>query len=714
MATKSKRRRAIRAAATSKPQSMLHLVAPVGALVAAKDDSAADGESSLLRRFDMVAYTGGPMALAGWPHPVVVDLAGMTVSARSRPILKDHNPALIVGHTNQVRIEGASLLVTGVVSGAGRVAKEIVESSLSGFPWQASLGASAQRIETVPKGKSTQVNGREFAGPLQVVRKSTLGEVSFVALGADDETTAHIAAGMRPEAGARRLKGKDKEMNPMAFEAWLTKNGFDAQELSDAHLTSLQAMYDAGQQPSPDAGTATRDDAGAINSAEDLIAQLRTEAAAETQRITDVRRICAGHHATIEGKAIGEGWDAAKTELEVLRAERPSVSGIRTGNDTITAKAVEAALCISAGVPSTEMERSYDERTLEAATSRDLRGTGLHSLLFETIRAAGGSVRPGRIDSDTIRAAFEADRKLIQASGGFSTISLTGILSNVANKTMLSAFNAVASVAGRIAAETDVADFKEVTRYRMTGVGIFEKVGPDGELKHATMSEESFTNRVETYGKMITLTRQMIINDDLGAFLQIPRLIGRMSALKREEALFELLLSNPGSFFGAGNNNFISGSLTNLSIDALTDAEQLFLDQTDSEGKPILLVPKTLLVPTSLKVTAEHLMTETRVNQLTAVPELASNPHAGKFEVVTSPYLNAQGLTGSSAEAWWLFANPADVAAIEIAYLRGKRSPVIESGETDFNTLGVKWRGYFDFGVALQDSRGAVKSKGKA
>lgn len=61
-------------------------------------------------------------------------------------------------------------------------------------------------------------------------------------------------------------------------------------------------------------------------------------------------------------------------------------------------------------------------------------------------------------------------------------------------------------------------------------------MGPDGELKHATLSEGSYTNRIDTYGRMLSLTRQMMINDDLGAFLQLPRIIGRMSALKREEA----------------------------------------------------------------------------------------------------------------------------------------------------------------------------------
>jgi hypothetical protein len=111
-----------------------------------------------------------------------VDLAGLQTSARSRPILKDHNRSLIVGHTDSVAVQGSNLLVTGVISGAGPVAREIVESSRNGFPWQASLGALAERVEFVPKGHKAAANGREFEGPVHIARKATLGEISFVAL----------------------------------------------------------------------------------------------------------------------------------------------------------------------------------------------------------------------------------------------------------------------------------------------------------------------------------------------------------------------------------------------------------------------------------------------------------------------------------------------------------------------------------------------------
>ena len=70
--------------------------------------------------------------------------------------------------------------------------------------------------------------------------------------------------------------------------------------------------------------------------------------------------------------------------------------------------------------------------------------------------------------------------------------------------------------------------------------------------------------------------------------------------------------------------------------------------------------------------------------------------------------------TGSSGKAWYLLSDPNDLPVIEVALLNGQESPTIETAEADFNTLGVKMRGYHDFGVALQDPRGGVKAKGEA
>ena len=90
------------------------------------------------------------------------------------------------------------------------------------------------------------------------------------------------------------------------------------------------------------------------------------------------------------------------------------------------------------------------------------------------------------------------------------------------------------------------------------------------------------------------------------------------------------------------------------------------------------------------------------------------NPHAGKFEVVNSAYLGNAAISGYSTKAWYLFADPNRLPAVEVAFLNGVDRPTVEKTDADFNTLGIQFRGYIDFGVREQDFRGALKMKGEA
>jgi hypothetical protein len=669
------------------------------------------GGEDKLKTFSMVAYTGGILRL--W-SPVVIDLAGLKISGKARPILRQHDPRRIVGHTTTIDNNNKSLKVTGVVSGTGEDAREVTETGRNGFPWQASVGVYVEKMISVGEGEKVTVNGRSFTGPLYVARKTYLAEVSFVPLGADDNTSAKIAA--------------NGDIYAMNFETWLKDKGFILADLSEAQVAFLKASYEAEQNaqrspppplspPEINAGGGERLDIDAI--VQRAITSATEGAVRAVTRRQRVQELCANNTELLE-MATRENWDEQRTELEVLRASRSSGPAIHVRNvDHQNTSAIEAAMLLrGSGLTESAVGSLFNEETMNAAVSQDYRGFGMHELIYASVLSNGGYIRPGRIGYDEIRTAMRLDPALnhIQAASGWSTISLSGILGNVANKMLLAAYNAVNSVVELFCSTADHPDFKVISSYRMTGVGMFEQVAPTGELKHADLSEETFTNQVMTYGKMLSLTRTMMINDDLNAFLGIPRIIGRQAALKREETVFTLLLSNPSSFFSAGNNNYLDGAATALSITSLTSAEQLFLDQTDSDGKPILVTPAILLVPSALKVTAQQLMTETRVvgQGLVAAAALANNPHAGKWQPVATPYLNSQGLTGSSSLAWYLFSNPADVAAIQIAYLRGQRTPVLESAEADFNVLGMQWRGYFDWGVGMQDHRGAVKMKGEA
>jgi hypothetical protein len=196
-------------------------------------EAAAHGEDGKprVRKFTMAAYTGGAMRVEGYYWPVVVDLAGMAVNTQRRPILKQHDPSQIVGHTESVELTSRTIKLTGQISGVGDAAQEVVATADNGFPWQGSIGAAVEQMEFVDQGNSVKVNGKNFSGPIYVARKTSLKEVSFVPLGGDDNTSANIAA--------QQPKGDD-----MGFEAWLSAKGFDADQITDAQRVSLKAAYD--------------------------------------------------------------------------------------------------------------------------------------------------------------------------------------------------------------------------------------------------------------------------------------------------------------------------------------------------------------------------------------------------------------------------------------------------------------------------------------
>jgi hypothetical protein len=156
--------------------------------------AASTGEGGkLLRPFQMNAYTGAAMRLEGFFRPVIIDLAGMRIPSKRLPILRGHDPERIVAHTDEVEASAQRLRVKGLMSGVGVHAQEVLQLADNGFPWQASVGASVEKMEYVDAGGSAKVNGRNVEGPLVVARQSTLREISFVPLGADPGTSAKVA-----------------------------------------------------------------------------------------------------------------------------------------------------------------------------------------------------------------------------------------------------------------------------------------------------------------------------------------------------------------------------------------------------------------------------------------------------------------------------------------------------------------------------------------
>jgi len=639
----------------------------------------AEGDGETTPRFTMIAYSGDAMRVEGWRFPVVVDFEGLTIPSQRRPVRFGHSMYAGVGHTERIAIENGRLVAEGIVSRDTVAAKEVVASGRRGFPWQASLGASVQQAEFVRPGKSVTVNGRTFEGPLYVARKTLLGEISFVDLGADGNTAARIAA-QRQE---NRFMEENKNTDVVETEDTAA---------TTPDVTNDETTIEAGQEASAPI---------------DPVPEIRAKAIAETKRLAAIRQICSGRCPEIEEKAIAEGWSTDKCELEVLRASRPKAPAVHVIDQAMDGAILEAACMLTAKLA--DVEELHDDKTLDAASKRFRGGIGLQELLLEAAWANGYTGRNFRDSRSVLRYAFGHN---VQAA--FSTIDIGGILSNVANKFLLEGFFSVERTWRNICSVRNVSDFKTVTSYRLIGKDQYEQVAPGGELKHGTLGEESYSNKADTYGLLLSIDRRDVINDDLGAITTVPRKLGRGSGLKINDVFWTAFLNN-ATFFKAANKNYIDGADTALGIDALSLAEQTFMDQVDADGKPIGVMPAVMLVPTSLSAMATMLYKSLEFRDTTANTKTpTANPHMGKFRAEVSRYLANAQYTGSSAKAWYLLADPNDLPVIEVAFLNGQESPTIETAEADFNVLGVQMRGYHDFGVALQEPRGGVKAKGEA
>ena len=433
---------------------------------------------------------------------------------------------------------------------------------------------------------------------------------------------------------------------------------------------------------------------------------------AERDRVNMVKAVCNGEFPEIEAKAINEGWTKEQVNEAVLaafRAKQPTADVNITikKENAMNAKHIEAALSLRAGISGDQLAKEMGEQVVEAA-EKDM-DMPLRTILGECMRLEGMDV-PHTFDNAAIKAAF-------------STVSVPGILSNVANKKLLQAYEAQPIIATKLCTTGDLTDFKENDRFRLTDIGDLKPVGADGEIKDGALSEESAKNQLETYAKKFCLTRKMIINDDLGAFLKVPTAMGNRAARLVDQLFFKRLMANPTgvdgkALFCNAHKNLLSGANSALSADSLKKAIQLFTDQVDSDGQPINVEPSILLVPTSLKFLAAELTQGTTLIMSGGADNVvrpAINVLADEnLKIVSSPYLSNSKYAGSSEASWYLFGKPGVVDTFEIGYLKGKRTPTVERGDLDFNVLGIWFRVFFDIGIREQDHRGMVKATGSA
>ncbi len=662
---------------------------------------ASEGESSEPASFSSTFYTGGALEIAGWDLPVVVDLAGLEV-ANVLVANLDHDQTKRVGNFAVIN-DGRSLVANGKATAATAARDEVVNSARAGYQWQSSLEVNPKKVEMLAKGKTATVNGQQFEGPKYITRIGTLKGFGFVSHGADDNTTATIAA------SAASSNDKGNEMEPK-FKAWIEAMGFDADSLTPDQVAGLQANYDGkNKKPAKIQGSDPFE-------ARRIEAQRRQEIQAFADKQIVIRNSDVDEIVEIQKlseHAIEAGMDVNEFRLKFYESQLPPgrtpISA--ASNQKLNNRIIEAAICQAGRMPG--HEKMFDDQTLQLAHDQFRGNIGLKQLLLMAAEQNGYRANYAtEINMDVQRAAFNMQGRMINASG-FSTLSISTILSNVANKFLMVGWNSVDMTPLNIAPVRNVRDYKQITTVSLTGDLQYEALGQGGEIKHGTLGNQSYTNQADIYARMLAITEKDIVNDDLGALTATPQRLGRGAALKLNDLFWTEFLNN-SSFFTSGRNNVNEG-VADMTVGGLDATETIFNNQTDPDSKPLGLTAKILLVPTALKNKALALVNPMGLltsGNTSGLPDV--NVFAGRFRVESSPYMSNSSYTGYSAAAWYMLADPMDMPVIEIAALNGRVEPIVETAEAEFNVLGIQMRGKSSVGVNLQEYRAGVRADGGA
>lgn len=453
--------------------------------------TAAQGEGKLAT-FSGRAYTGKPMRPDGWWGPLIIDLAGVVRTRSAQvPILRQHDHEQIVGHADRDGIKASreGIDVAGVLSGQAEHTDKVTVPAKNGFKWQLSVGGDPIRTEYLESGEKTTVNGMEVTGPLTISRETEIGEISFVPLGADGDTSATVAASKGVEnmnkfalalkelVAELRAAGTPKAMKAAKY----TEAEIDEMSASEARAAMKECMAamddedgDEGEDKKTEAARLFSIQATGKQAFEAAQAEARKAGAAEAKRQADITAAVKKHGITdaevdmADGKkhkvnltahAIENGWTADKAELTALREARaqqtqnvigvPGGLGYTTTTPQVNDAVFEAALLHAARHQfkleddSFYCDHSPDGRIIRRVPERMQREAQgeLKSRYTDQVQQAAHTLFKGRIGlQDFFRCAMRASgvngeidlrteggvRSMLQAWGSQTSIRAEG------------------------------------------------------------------------------------------------------------------------------------------------------------------------------------------------------------------------------------------------------------------------------------------------
>ena len=461
----------------------------------------------------------------------------------------------------------------------------------------------------------------------------------------------------------------------------------------------------AAQAPVPEA-TAMTDEvvvtpaAPAVQQTAEQTAIRAEGAKLERERQAGIRRCAQAVRADAETmqRLIDDGTplEQARAALIDAAADRDQATRINGQHATTTADGAEK---FRAGAERAILARAgmlpAAERAAEAGS--EFRGMTLLEIARASLSRAGASATGDKL--------AVVGRAFTHTTGDFSNL-----LASTANKAMLKGWMEAPETFGAWTSTGSLPDFKATSRVDIGAFPALSLIPEGAEYTHATLSDRGETAQIATYGKLFSITRQAIINDDLTAFTRVPASMARAARRTVGNPVYAILTGNPTmgdsvALFHANHSNLDTGGGSALSVTSLAAARVKMAKQTGQQAEPLNIQPAHLIVPVALRDTAAVILAS-EYNPDATNKLQAPNPVRGMVDVIADPRLDA-----NSATAWYLTASPTAFDAIEVLYLDGNDAPFLDQ-QAGWNVDGTEFKVRIDAGVKAWDYRTLYKSAG--
>jgi len=285
-----------------------------------------------------------------------------------------------------------------------------------------------------------------------------------------------------------------------------------------------------------------------------------------------------------------------------------------------------------------------------------------------------------------------------------TTADFPALLATAANKMLLAGYSPAQPTYRQIFRRRDFRNFRPHHHLRAGDFPSLLPLAEGGEIQVGTVSECQESVTLTTFARRVRVTRQMLVNDDLGAFTDFGAMIGRRIADFENAIAYAVLnaANGDGPTLVTGNapvfstgaaraNKAATGSA--LDITSLAAGRAAVMRQRSLDGIPIAIGERMrLLVGPNLEMPARQLTVPVAADQVSR-----ENIYAGMIEPVVEPLI--------PANRWYLFAHQQASPVYVYGYLDGAEAPRVGTNPIQ-GVDGIEISILFDFGVGAIDWRG--------